>query len=275
MNAISNPAYSTPLFEPISKIRTMFDAIQVLRKTCLNYGFRYFSVLTIPAMVSESEQLMSQISMISSWPPELIADYDRLDLGRNSPVLERLRNQITPLLFEVDHINSDRRALIQRPPIELFASFGLTMGVYFPVQDGRGQRFAVSFMGDRKPMSAEELPSLAMFATLLIEQISQITASERHGQTGSQCPGNRSVAVDRRGQDERRDCPDHRPFRAHGQSLRDHCHPETWLLEPHPGRGPGHPAGIVSLKQFQEKWEPVFPILRLPLRPGNSGKTAR
>ncbi|WP_394688334.1 LuxR C-terminal-related transcriptional regulator [Hoeflea sp.] len=178
MNAISNPVYSTPLFEPISKIRTMFDAIQVLRKTCLSHDFRYFSVLTIPFMVSETEQLMSQISMISSWPPELIADYDRLDLGRNSPMLERMRNQITPLLFKFDHINSDRANADPKTTIELFASYGVTMGLYLPVQDGRGQRFAVSFIGDRRPMSAEELPSLAMFATLLIEQISQITASE-------------------------------------------------------------------------------------------------
>lgn len=178
MNAISNSAYSTPLYEPISKIRTTFDAIQVLRKTCLSYGFRYFSVLKIPPMVSETNQLMSQISMISSWPPELIADYDRLDLGRNSPVLERLRKQITPLLFEVDHINNDRQGADPKTATELFVSFGLAMGVYFPVQDSRGQRFAVSFMGDRKPLSAEELPSLAMFSTLLVDQVSQITASE-------------------------------------------------------------------------------------------------
>jgi LuxR family quorum sensing-dependent transcriptional regulator len=178
MNAMSNPAYSTPLFEPICKIQTMFDAIQVLRKTCVNYGFRYFSVLTIPTMVSESEQLMSQISMISSWPPELIADYDRLGLGKNSPVLERLRSQISPLLFEVDYINTARPGAEPESANELFARFGLTMGVYFPVRNVRGQRIAVSFMGDRQPLTAEELPALAMFATLLVEQISRVTATE-------------------------------------------------------------------------------------------------
>ncbi|EDQ31984.1 DNA-binding HTH domain-containing protein [Hoeflea phototrophica DFL-43] len=178
MNALSNPVYSTPLYEPISKIRTTFDAIQVLRKTCLSYGFRYFSVLTIPAMVSESAQVMSHISVISSWPPELIADYDRLELGKNSPVLERLRKQITPLLFEVENIDSERDGAEQASAKELFTRFGVTMGVYFPVQDGRGQRFAVCFMGARKPLSATELPSLAMFATLLVDQLSQITANE-------------------------------------------------------------------------------------------------
>jgi LuxR family quorum sensing-dependent transcriptional regulator len=170
--------FSTPPFEPISKIRTVFDAMQVLRKTCLGYEFRYFSVITLPTVLSGGDQSLSQLSMISSWPPELIADYDRLGLAKNSPVLDRLRKQITPLLFEVEYINNDRPGIEPTEAKELFARFGLTMGVYFPVIDSQGRRHAVSFMGDRKPLSAEELSTLAMFSTLLIEQISKVTTGD-------------------------------------------------------------------------------------------------
>lgn len=178
MNAITSPVFSTPLFEPISRIRTVFDAMQVLRKTCRDNGFRYFSVIAVPNAISENAQFLSKMSIVSSWPPELIADYDRLGLARTCPLLEQLRHQITPLLFAINFTNSAQSGQALADAKDLFARFGLTMGVYFPVQDGRGQRLAVSFMGDREPLSAEELPALALFATLLVEQLSEVTASE-------------------------------------------------------------------------------------------------
>lgn len=178
MSSWSDSIFSSPPFEPISKIRTVFDAMQVLRKTCMAYEFRYFSVIALPTAISGADTSISQISMMSSWPPELIADYDRLGLARNSPILDQLRKQITPLLFQVENINNQRPAAEPDDANELFSRFGLTMGVYFPVIDGRNQRHAVSFMGDRKPLSAEELSTLAMFSTLLIEQVSKVTAND-------------------------------------------------------------------------------------------------
>ena len=165
-------------FELIGKMRTIFDAMQVLRKTCLSYGFSYFSVITLPRAGTSGDNTIAGMATISSWPPELIAEYDRLGLARNSPVLDRLRKQITPLVFEIDEINDLRPGEEPASATELFRRFNLTMGVYFPVHDNHSLRHAVSFMGSRDPLSVEELSTLSLFATMLIEQISVISSAD-------------------------------------------------------------------------------------------------
>ena len=179
MTFAPNPAFSTQPFESIPAIRTVFDAMQVLRKTCLSYGFMYFSVITLPNAISGGDTTISQMATISSWPPELIAEYDRLGLARNSPILDQLRKQITPLVFDVERVNDERGGEESGKANELFSRFGLTRGVYFPVHDSHGLRQAVSFMGDRDPLTAEELSTLAMFSVMLIEQISKISYADR------------------------------------------------------------------------------------------------
>lgn len=174
----ANPALSSQQFEMIGTIRTIFDAMQVLRKTCLSYGFRYFSVINLPSAVSGDDTTIANLATISSWPPELIAGYDRLGLAMNSPILDQLRKQITPLVFNVDEVNSARPGEEPANAAELFGRFNLTMGVYFPVHDRHSLRHAVSFMGDRDPLSVEELSTLSLFATMLIEQISKISVAD-------------------------------------------------------------------------------------------------
>ena len=178
MTFFQNPAYSTQPFDVIRDIRTIFDAMQVLRKVCLSYGFRYFSVITLPSSSSGDDSSIASMATISSWPPELIAGYDRLGLARNSPILDQLRKQITPLVFKVGDVNSKRPGEEPESANELFGRFELTMGVYFPVHDTHGLRHAVSFMGDRDPLSTEELSTLSLFATMLIEQISRISMAD-------------------------------------------------------------------------------------------------
>ncbi|PHR17069.1 MAG: LuxR family transcriptional regulator [Hoeflea sp.] len=152
--------------------------MQVLRKTCLAYGFRYFSVITLPIAEASEDNTIAGLATISSWPPELIAEYDRLGLARNSPILGQLRKQITPLVFAIDEVNESRPGEEPASATELFRRFDLTMGVYFPVHDSKSLRHAVSFMGDREPLSVEELSTLSMFATMLIEQISIISSAD-------------------------------------------------------------------------------------------------
>jgi len=171
-----NPAHGSRPFEQISSIRTVFDAMQVLRKTCVSFGFRYFSVITVPTVVSDETGGISQIATISSWPPELIAEYDRLGLLRNSPIMASLRKQITPLVFDLDEVNKARPGEETSKVNSLFTRFDVTMGVYFPVHDNNSLRHAVSFLGDREPLSVEDLSTLSMFSTMLIEQISKISA---------------------------------------------------------------------------------------------------
>jgi DNA-binding CsgD family transcriptional regulator len=173
-----------PFFEPIGHIRTVFDAMQVMRKACNLYGFSIFSVLNLPNAKPGAPELLSRMAVISSWPPEMICEYDRLGLGTDSPVFTRLRTRIAPLVFKVDDVNNMRpTADSVKSASELFGRYGLTMGVYYPVYDSRGHRFSVSFMGDRDALTSEEVLTLAMFSTLIVEQLSKISATENSSKT--------------------------------------------------------------------------------------------
>ncbi|WP_417416242.1 autoinducer binding domain-containing protein [Hoeflea sp.] len=178
MSDFPTPPDSSGSFAMIETIRTIFDAMQVLRKTCLSHGFRYFSVITLPSAISGDDTSIASLATISSWPPELIAGYDRLGLAKNSPVLDQLRKQITPLVFDIEDITRRRPGEEPQNANELFSSFDLTMGVYFPVHDNHGLRHAVSFVGDRDPLPVEELSTLSLFSTMLVEQISRISVAD-------------------------------------------------------------------------------------------------
>jgi len=176
MTQLSNPAFSTPLLDAVAEIRTIPDAMQVLRQARTQYGFRHFSVISLPKAISQVSPSIAELSVISSWPPELTAEYDRLNLARNNPILHELQTKISPVLIDILLLNQGLSNPKQTAADQLFSRFELTMGASFPIHDLDGLRYAVCFLGDRDLLSDEELSSLAMFSTMLIEQISRIFA---------------------------------------------------------------------------------------------------
>lgn len=176
MAHLSNPAFSTSPLQSVGEVRTIPDAMQVLRLARTQYGFRHFSVISLPDAVSQATQTIAKLSIISSWPPELSAEYDRLQLARNSPILNELQTKISPVLIDIHMLNRGVSSQKYIAANQLFSRFELTMGISFPIHDADGLRYAVSFLGDRELLSDGELSTLAMFSTMLIEQISRIFA---------------------------------------------------------------------------------------------------
>ena len=181
MSFASSIYKNDPLFAGIAEIRTVFDAMQVMRKACKAHGFSVFSIITIPASGPLPGDSLAKMSIISSWPPDLIAEYDRLGLAKQSPILESVRNQIAPLVFHFDEISYGNTPEERTKVNDLFKQFNLTMGVYFPVHDVRGLRNAISFMGDRSVPTVAELSGLSLFSSLMIEQLGAVT-----GDSGNQ-----------------------------------------------------------------------------------------
>ena len=177
MTHFSSPAFSTSVLESVGVICTIHDAIQALREACAQYGFRHFSVIALPCTISETPLSLAQLSIMSSLPAELSAEYDRLRLARDSPILSELRTKISPVLIDIDVLDQEPSSWPKHLAAKkLFSRFKLTMGVSFPVNDAESQRYAVIFLGSRDLLSDEELSTLAMFSTILIEKVSRILA---------------------------------------------------------------------------------------------------
>ncbi|SOE12919.1 DNA-binding CsgD family transcriptional regulator [Hoeflea halophila] len=181
MPHLSNPAFSNPLLESVGRIRTIHDAKQVLREACAQYGFRHFVVISLPGTISRTQRSLAQLAVVSSWPAELTAEFDRLELASDSPMLNEMQTRISPVLLDMSKLKQELSTQKLIAAIHLFSRFELTTGVGFPVQDSESKRYAVCFLGDREPLSDEKLSTLGMLSTMLIDRISQIS-SDRNEQ---------------------------------------------------------------------------------------------
>ncbi|PWV97674.1 LuxR family transcriptional regulator [Hoeflea marina] len=164
-----------PPYAAIATIHSVFDAMQVLRQTCNSLGFRYFSVLAVPPLALEQSVSLSRLAILLSWPRELIAEYDRLDLIKTSPILDQLRRQITPLIWDLAAVAEASRGPLFETVRAMFQQYGVTSGIYCPVPDGKGSLHAVSFIGDREALDADEIATLALFSSLVVERLASVS----------------------------------------------------------------------------------------------------
>ncbi len=156
----------------IVELNTSFDVFKYLRKTAEGYGFKYFSVLTLPGDMSGN---FNNHSIINNWPPDMIKTYDRLDLMNISPVMVALSQKSTPVLWHVDEVLTTKTSVTAAAARDLFHARGFVRGINFPVHDSRSQRGAVGFAGDRNAVSKNELLELSMISIHVFDRLSNIT----------------------------------------------------------------------------------------------------
>ena len=128
------------LIEEIGSFKTQFDVFRFMKRVTEAFGSRFFMVMTLPARTTLT---ISGSSVITNWPPELIAFYDREGLLTASPVIERLRNSTVPFHYDTSRINHGRKDGKNDQVVEAFNNHGMTRGAYFPVHDSLGQRGAI------------------------------------------------------------------------------------------------------------------------------------
>ncbi|WP_421852609.1 helix-turn-helix transcriptional regulator [Oricola sp.] len=157
--------------DDISRCETTYDILQLARGLAKQRGYSFFSVVRLP---SADDRTLSDISLVTNWPPELVSSYDRLGLLENSPVISALRSSTRPYVWTIDSAANERPEEEASLVNELFRTFGLTSGVYLSTLDVSGRRGAVSFAGARKVPSEEELVELSYIANLIYDQVNRV-----------------------------------------------------------------------------------------------------
>jgi LuxR family transcriptional regulator, quorum-sensing system regulator BjaR1 len=165
-----------------SSLQGQFDVFRALKRVMTDRGFKAFMVLRLPRDAAEAS--VSCLSIISSWPADMITRYDQLGVLRTSSVMRRLMASVLPFRFDVE-------AAPQVEQIEqaveaarmLFVEFGLSRGVCLPVHDANGARGVVIFSGTRPPLEDDEVLQLQMVAALVFERLIQLQyVDERPGE---------------------------------------------------------------------------------------------
>lgn len=160
----------------ISDCKTNYDILRLTRELSRAHRFDLFSIGRIP---DPGERTMASVSIVSNWPPDLVAAYDELGFLSKSPVVKSLRKSTKPFIWEANGVNPESSICPGNEYVELFARFGVDMSVTIPVQQASGQRGVVSFSGKRDLPSEPELMEISYYANLLFSRIAEIGNHEQ------------------------------------------------------------------------------------------------
>lgn len=152
----------------IADLKTQFDVFRFMKRVTEHYGCRTFMVLNLPHATSLE---LSNNTVITNWPAELLSLFDREGMMQTSPVLRRLRVSTIPFTFDLETVPPER----QGPAIRgMFGRFNLVRGAYFPVHDMSGSRGAVSFAGDGLPFTHQQMMELMYISIHVFERLAEI-----------------------------------------------------------------------------------------------------
>lgn len=151
-----------------SDVRNIFESI------CEHYAFQGFAVLSLP---SRSVSSLFKLVKMTSWPMDIVKQYDAFGLLKTSPVFEQLRNSTVP--FTIDNTSPLAFSSSVNIAKGLFARAGFGRMVFVPVHDADGRRSAVAFGGDRSELSREELNVVTFVAGHAFNRLSEIWSASR------------------------------------------------------------------------------------------------
>jgi DNA-binding CsgD family transcriptional regulator len=164
------------LLKEISTLATQFDILRFMKKTTELFGARAFIVLRVPGATTRALQA---VSVINSWPSELLARYDAEGLLQTSLAVKQIRNSSLPFHIDASDVSESRADSERERVIDLFARFNMPRGAYFPVCDPGGDRGGVGFSGDRSAFSSYEMLQLHMICNHVFDRLYQISRGDQ------------------------------------------------------------------------------------------------
>jgi DNA-binding CsgD family transcriptional regulator len=159
------------LLKEISTLATQFDVLRFLKKVTELFSARAFIVLRVP---SPTVSAIQAASVITSWPSELISQYDAEGLLSASIAMQHIRTSSLPTTIEVDRLKGTQTDPKRARILELFEQYKLTRGALFPVCDPGGDRGGIGFSGDRETFSGHEMLQLHMICTHVFDRLYHI-----------------------------------------------------------------------------------------------------
>ncbi len=154
--------------ENIAHLKTQFEVLRFMKRVTERYACRTFLVLNLPAATSVD---LSSNTIITNWPVEMLATFDREGLIQASPVLRRLRNSTLPFTFDLEEMSAERGSPVSK---NVFDAFGVVRGAYFPVHDPSGARGAVSLAGDAPLFTRQQMMELMYISVHVFQRLAEI-----------------------------------------------------------------------------------------------------
>lgn len=155
----------------VDDLKTQFDIFRFLKKLTEAWGMKAFMVLHIPSHVAQE---LSQYTVITNWPAELLHQYDHEGLLSRSNVLRTLKQSSVPFSVDMEFRTRGHDDATAKKILELFGRFGMNNSLWCPVQDPSGQRGAVSFHGETFNLTPKCIAEIAFIAAHVFSRLAYV-----------------------------------------------------------------------------------------------------
>ena len=152
----------------LADAKTSYDVFRVMKDFCLQSGFTKFIVFRMP---DGEEATLSSLAIITNWDPELIGNYDSLNMLADSPIVAALRKSTLPYVWNFSGMDDVWKEDRISSAAKLFNEYGVSNGVYFHVAGPSGQRGAIGLAGMRPDPVHEELMTMNYIANHAFEAL--------------------------------------------------------------------------------------------------------
>lgn len=155
----------------IAGLNTQFDIFRFMKRLTEACEFRAFMVLDLSSEVASE---LSQYTVITSWPAELLQRYDEEGTLQKSRVMAQLRKSTIPFSVSMDFLVNGEEYTAKKTVISLFERFEMINSVWFPVHDVTMRRGAISFSGNKTVLPANRLAELFYISCHVFARLSEI-----------------------------------------------------------------------------------------------------
>lgn len=142
------------------------------------YRFKFFALATVP---SDGGRLFTDDVLFSSWPAELIHQFDELNLAGG--IIDYVMHSTMPLQLDLDEFAKVVPAEIAEQTQRLLGSYGISRSVIFPVHNKDGSKAKVTFEGNRDFVDEHDVATLHLRSISLFTRYVDMVArkpEERH-----------------------------------------------------------------------------------------------
>ncbi|CTQ62886.1 MAG: LuxR family transcriptional regulator [Roseibium album] len=140
-------------YSSINELQTPSELYRKLKLIAQEFQFDHYVALNVPQV---TEKFIRPSFIASNWPRSLVAQYDRLGLLENSPIIDGLRRKHTPIVVDLEEGGVQRPMDEQSATISLFLEHKMPRHFYVPCHDKTGRRGAIGFSGTRSLPSPSE-----------------------------------------------------------------------------------------------------------------------
>ncbi|MBB3944937.1 DNA-binding CsgD family transcriptional regulator [Rhizobium skierniewicense] len=174
---MSKPDFSSPAplvaecAQEVAELKTQFDIFRFLKRVTESFSMRAFMVVNLPTNTSLE---LSDYTIITNWPAELLHQYDHEGLLTRSNVLRNLKHSSVPFWVNKEFVVRGHDEASIKSIIELFDRFEMINSIWCPVQDATGQRGAISFSGNRSAFSPTEMAEIAFISAHVFSRLAYV-----------------------------------------------------------------------------------------------------